>query len=422
MKKIAYNLLLLLFFTVGTLSAATYNGTCGANLSWTLDTSTGLLQITGSGAMDDYEIRQAPWYSYYSSLKNVSFPSGLTTIGNGAFYNCTQLTGADIPEGVTRIGERAFESCSRMTSLTIPNSATSIGEKAFYTCKKLSEIVIPDGVNILGQYAFGNCQELASITIGNGVATIGEYAFQGCNALETVVMGNSITSIGQSAFNNTAIYLNTNNWVSGVLYIGDYLIKAQATQISSSYTIKNGTKLIADQAFWQCTNLTSVTIPNSVKYIGEMAFESCRMQSVSLDGVLSIDTRAFAFCSQLTTLELGSTLNYIDILAFTGCNALTSVTCMAVNPPALGTYDANGTYCGVFNGVNCATIPLYVPSESVTTYQTTDQWKDFNVQAISTAIPTIKSELNTDAKIIRDGNLYIIRDGNTYTPTGVQVK
>ena len=87
---------------------------------------------------------------------------------------------------VTSIGERAFFCCSDLTSVTIPNSVTSIGEGAFYECTNLTSVTIPDSVTSIGDSAFCKCSSLTSVSIGNGVTSIGEGAFYGCWSLTRV--------------------------------------------------------------------------------------------------------------------------------------------------------------------------------------------------------------------------------------------
>lgn len=94
-------------------SAATYSGICGAdgsNVTWNLNTETGVLMISGTGAMKDYDYygSPAPWYSYRSSVKTVTIGSGVTSIGSDAFVDCTGLTSIKIPDSVTSIGLSAF--------------------------------------------------------------------------------------------------------------------------------------------------------------------------------------------------------------------------------------------------------------------------------------------------------------------------
>ncbi len=108
------------------------SGTCGAegdgsNLTWTLD-SEGVLTISGSGDMHDYDLPGAPWYG--SQVKSAVIADGVTSIGSHAFYNCTSLTSVTIPDSVTSIGAYAFDTCSSLTNVTIPNGVTSIEEHA----------------------------------------------------------------------------------------------------------------------------------------------------------------------------------------------------------------------------------------------------------------------------------------------------
>ena len=120
-------------------ATGTYSGKCGENLKWSLDTSTGVLSITGSGTMDSYysdddppwSDDDPPWYDYTDYIKTITIKDGVTSIGDWTFYKCNGLTSITIPNGVTSIGDGAFYNCSSLTSITIPNSVTSIGDYAF---------------------------------------------------------------------------------------------------------------------------------------------------------------------------------------------------------------------------------------------------------------------------------------------------
>ncbi len=125
---------------------------------------------------------------YYGEeeIKDLVIPNNVTTIGGGAFSECSSLTSVTIPNSVTSIGSEAFYNCSSLTSVTIGNSVTSIGYEAFYGCTGLTSVTIPNSVTSIGRYAFYGCSDLTSIKIGSGVKSISEMAFASCKELTDV--------------------------------------------------------------------------------------------------------------------------------------------------------------------------------------------------------------------------------------------
>lgn len=87
---------------------------------------------------------------------------------------------------VTSIGEGAFEQCSNLTSVTIPGSVKTIKDGAFLGCTALTSLVISEGVETIEGSAFTNCRSLANITIPSSVTSIGDEAFFNCEALRSV--------------------------------------------------------------------------------------------------------------------------------------------------------------------------------------------------------------------------------------------
>lgn len=133
-------------------------------------------------------------------LRDVTIPNGVTTIDRGVFSGCSSLTSITIPNSVTTIGAVAFSHCSLLASVTLPSNLAAIDDFTFYKCTRLTDVIIPDTVTAIGKCAFDECSSLKNISIPNGVLSIGESAFAYCKSLTDVSIGSTVTSIGILAF------------------------------------------------------------------------------------------------------------------------------------------------------------------------------------------------------------------------------
>jgi hypothetical protein len=181
---------------------------------------------------------QAKIIGYTGAVSNIVIPSELggypvTSIGSGAFNNCTGIKSISVPDGVTRIGDNAFDGCSGLTSISLPQGLTSIGDCIFMNCAGLTSISLPQGVISIGTSAFRFCTGLSSISLPQTVTSIGEAAFAGCTSLTRVDLPQAATSIGWAAFTDC----------SGL----------------TSVSIPQGVTSIGGFAFGNCTGLTSIT-------------------------------------------------------------------------------------------------------------------------------------------------------------------
>ena len=235
------------------------SGTCGDNVSWTFDSTTGVLTISGSGAMTDYGSNTSP-FDGNRVITKIIIEDGVTSIGDSVFLGCAYLEEVEIPPSVTSIGTKAFSNCGVLTNVEIPSSVTSIGSDAFYACRAIQSIKIPSGVVRIEDYTFGNCDNLQSVQIPSGVTSIGEGAFIVCQSLTEVEIPSSVTSIGEGAF---------------------------------SY----------------CVGLTNVEIPSSVENIGSYAFLLCTvLTTVRFQGAVPPTSGGdvFVSCSGLTNIYIPS--------------------------------------------------------------------------------------------------------------------
>jgi hypothetical protein len=162
---------------------------------------------------------QALWVQENTTVTSVVFANdrSVTSIGNSAFYGCTNLAVARIPFGVTNIGDSTFEGCFALNNITIPSSVTSIGSYAFYGCNIPTSVTIPSSVTSIANYAFGECTSLATI-----LCYVAPSAF--------------LASVGSNALSGTASPLTIRVPASGAVS-NAWTAGAQAFQGNSNVTV-----------------------------------------------------------------------------------------------------------------------------------------------------------------------------------------
>ena len=320
---------------------ATASGTCGDDLTWMLDRNTGVLTISGSGAMDNWGHsgdQRPPWYDYRVEIKSVAIPDTVTSIGTGAFQSCTNLSSMTIPDSVTSIPGYLFYLCTGLTSVTIPDSVTRIENSAFEGCTGLTGVTIPDSVTHIGFRVFYDCTSLTSITIPNSVTSISNSeTFFNCTSLSSIHVASDNSyyySVDGVLFEkNPSKLFRYPEGRSGAYQVPDGVTSIGACSFLNctgltSVAIPDTVTTIDNSAFNDCTSLTSVTIPNSVTSIGSSAFDDCSsLTSVTIpDSVTSIGVYAFYRCSGLTSVSIPDGVTRIHDNTFFGCSSLTSVT------------------------------------------------------------------------------------------------
>ena len=388
------------------------SGSCGDNITWTLDDDDNLT-LTGSGQMADYnETYVHPWSD---NVKTVKFAGDITGIGSSAFRGCSSLESIEIPNSVTSIGEYAFSGCRSLKNvyitdlsawcritfnsisanplcnggtlylngkevkdLVIPDDVTKIGKRAFSGCSSLSSVTIPNSVTSIGDSAFYNCSNLSSVSIPNSVTSIDDSAFVGCSSLSSMTIPNSVTSIGNSAFSGCSS-LTSIEIPNSVTSIGERTFSGCSSL--TSVTIGNSVTEIGVYAFSGCSSLRSIDIPNSVTSIGNSAFNGCSsLTSIEIpNSVTSIGNSAFWNCSSLASVSIGNSVTSIGHHAFFNCNSLKKITVNATTPPDCSDY--------IFEGVDYSSCVLVVPDESISAYKNKSPWNQFlNISEVESVI------------------------------------
>ena len=353
------------------------SGSCGTNVTYSYVESTHTLTINGTGDMEDYDDSDAPWDSNFEEITTVVIGSGVTSIGNYAFFCCSGLTSVTIPASVTSIGECAFGG-SGLTCVTIPASVTSIGESAFFFCGQLTSVLVNATTPpTLGEYAFeenydddNNAKDRKIYVPKASVESYKSDWSAYRNDIMRFITERSGSYGTDVTWKLTGIPDNYTLTISGTGAMVDYSNSSDrpwtddANEIKDAKGIKtvvigNGVTSIGGYAFSYCSGLTSVTIPASVTSIGDYAFQNCSgLTSIEIpSNVTSIGTRAFFGCSGLTSIEIPANVTSIGQSAFNRCSVLTSVTIPA-SVTSIGDY--------VFN--DCSNLATITVETSNTVY------------------------------------------------------
>jgi hypothetical protein len=272
---------------------ASRGSTLVTDITYTLSGSNATITGTRAGAATTTTVTIPSTISYLGTTYNV------TSIGNNAFQNYSNLTSISIPNSVLTIGLYVFYRCSSLTSITIPNTVQTIGHSAFFSCTKLESVILPinNSFNTIGINMFYECFKLESIFIPSSVTSIGGGTFVDCNSLESIVVDSA----------NTA-YSSLNNVLFNKAQTS--LIRYPPNLSSTSYTIPDGVQIIDNNAFQGCSSLASIIIPSSV-------------QSITAGG--------FYKCTSLTSIFISSSVTSIAFDAFFGCSSLASIVVDSAN-------------------------------------------------------------------------------------------
>ena len=415
-------------------------------------------------------------------LTKITIPDGITNIGYMAFSGCYKLKNIEVPNTITQIGSYAFDGtdyyydktnwendvlyisnylikaknslngeykikdgtrciadgafcdCTELKSITIPNGIKYIGQQTFSGCSELTNVKMPDSIIDIDIIAFFKCTKLASITIPNGIKSIGYGAFCDCKELTKIILPESITSIGSEAFEGTGFYCDETNWENDVLYISNYLIKAKNC-LSGEYKIKDGTRCIAANAFFDCKELSSITIPKSLMFVGQDAFTLTFIKKVNISDLSAwcninffpysnplYNSYLFLNDEPLTELVIPENVKSISDYAFYGCNNITSIIipdsvtsigknafsrCYRIESVTFGK-GINKIETGLFN--NHVLKKIYIPKNITVICQnafsdfgsvsdiyyegTEEEWKKVDIQHSNKSLSTAKLHFN----------------------------
>ena len=403
-----------------TAHAETVSGTCGPSLTWSLDTDTGVLTISGSGKMSSFFIDPIPWYDYRDSITSVILCDGVTTVGWCAFKDCRVLTTVSIPASLRQIEglSSTFENCLSLTAFQVDSGNECFSSRdgvlmdqaqtkllRYPAGKTETAYVIPEGIEEINDEAFIGAA-LAEVTIPEGVTTVGVQAFYNCEAMKSVTIPASVRFIEGYSFGYHYDAETNDTYVT----LEDFTICGYEDTAAQRYADNEGFSFVSLGAMPTVSgscgdNLTWTLNPGTglltVAGSGDMwTFESeCevswdnyreKITSVSLpDGLTNVGAYAFYNCIGLTGVTIPDSVTKIEYRAFNGCTGLTDVR-FPRSLKAIG----KEAFCG--SGLTAAELP-----EGLTTIGT----QAFCGCAYLTSVSFPKSLTAIDAFAFADGGL-----------------
>lgn len=225
--------------------------------------------------------------------KSVDVPDGIEEIASAAFYN-SKIEKVVLPSTLTSIGQSAFYKCSNLSSVVIPDSVREIGSGAFADCSSLKQISLPPEISIIDGFVFSGCVSLESVVIPVGITRIGKSAFQNCKSLQRIIIPEGVVAIDDEAF-------------SGCTGLKGLSLPSTLREIGA-------------KAFFKCESLTELTIPKNAEVVKRTAFAGCtNLSEINiLSSTSSWEHAIFSGCDNIKTISVSESLSDVNEKSLSG--------------------------------------------------------------------------------------------------------
>lgn len=301
------------------------------------------------------------------TIREITIPETVTSIGDMAFYSASYLEKCVIPETTEfeYFGISVFESTPVLgyfaekstdgavilgknvllaylgsdKTYSIPEEVDFIAEYCFFM-SGIENVIFNESVELIPPYAFASCRNLKEITIPDSIYEIAEGAFSNCTNLEKINLGDSLSYIGVKAFEGTKIkdiYLGDSIFgVTGAFAGCTTLENITISENNTSFFVENNALYFALtdidgnlegsylEYFIATADVSAFTVPDHTVIIDSYAFYGCKqLDKVIINSYVDIYDSAFAYCG-FESFDF-SNVGFISYAAFRGCDNLTSV-------------------------------------------------------------------------------------------------
>lgn len=398
----------------------------------------------------------------------------VTTIGNGAFYLCQDLTSISIPHNIIEIGKDTFYGCKGITAvfisdlsswcnisfaeddsnplyyahhlylngveleeLIIPDNVKSINKYSFIGCTNIKKVIFPSDLKSIKDYAFSDCSGIKNIDLSLNNCSLGKYCFQNCTGLESILLPPNLYSI------NFASFWGCSSLKS--IIIPDNL---ERIEMKSFYGCNNMTKItfgekihfIDYDAFYRCSNLNQVHIKNLESWCNTVFYYATSnpliyafhlylngeliKELIIPQNVKEIYNYCFMDCKDIVSVIIPDNVERINDYCFIRCDSLETVI-IGKNIKHIG--ENAFSNCNSITSFYCYSeqVPstsnnafdnslgnaiLYVPSASVDAYKEAEPWKNFK-QIVAIEGTSSAKSANVNPVLIQANNGIITVEG-----------
>lgn len=307
-----------------------------------------------------------------SDIEEIILPESLMEIDDSCFYFCQKLRELIIPDSVTKLGSRALAYCCSLSNLHLSSALQAIERQTFSGCTSLKFLEVPGSVKTIDASAIvWNEKGFEEIVLHEGVEGITtdhgktSYMFSRLSVLRKVTIPSTVSRMITGMFSNCVnmemLLISENNpyykTVDGAIYTKDGKeLVAVPNWDRKSFAIAEGTEIIGEACFWRFDNLQEIHIPSTIR---------------------RIESRAFDGCSSLKEICLPEALKEIETRAFDDCKSLT-IKLFAKQPPMISGMGKKDDLMVVGR----QDLDIFVPTESVKLYLSTQKWKNWNIKAL----------------------------------------
>ena len=252
-------------------SALDASGSLSDSVTYTFNSETGALTISGTGATDDFNYSgdgTSP-FLWSNEIKSVVIEDGVTRLGNNLLRGCSNLTSVTFGSSVKEIGKYAIAYCTAITELTLPDGLTTINDHAFNNDRKLETVYLGKSLEVAEDYAFYDCDKLTEISFPKTITSAPTFAVFTCKGLQSI----NVEDGCEACSSKDGVLYNTD---------GTTLLKYPCGRTDKTFTVPDEVTVLGPSSIAYNGSLEEIIVGDNVTTLGAYSFRgNANLKSVS---------------------------------------------------------------------------------------------------------------------------------------------